>query len=762
MYGASSYVLVYVDPKYGQYEGEDITPSQNKMKNLRKRFLVGMRKESLVVVEERAGKHIFVKVSCPREREYREAEEMRIELPLHGLILDNPEEEEEALIEKKIQKIFNDSETDNNASAPFQRECLDHFTRRENPNSPIFWSSIRCLMVYNILSNINISRHKENGEIPEKIGLAYLLMIGAYKEGFCLHDPSDLEPVSLSNVTGEDPNFAENNVDLRRFLHKHWGKVCKPQPIHEIRDYFGEKIAFYFAWISTLMTSLWIPAILGLGVFIYGLTRRLDGLKSKGAMYLIDIVKSSSDNDLTPAFAAIICLWGTIFMEVWKRKQISLAHKWHVENFDHVEPDRPQFYGTKSEYNRFTRSSMFYYPFYKKLMKYLFSVSVLVVMVMLVFISVTSVILYRVYMTISFCVDGDSVCDLMHGTILATLLNTISIMILGKVYEVIAVKLNEWENHQTLSEHNDALVVKLFAFQFANTYASLFYTAFFRRDFGTGTGILGLDKKYTDNCGHSDNANCMSMLSFQLLVLMIIKPMPKFMKDVVWPWIKKALHKCRVNEIDDFTTDEGVSKQNYLLREMLKPSAEDFRLGEFTEKMIQYGYLVLFAASFPLAPALALLFNVIDFRIDSGRLLWWNRRPTPYRDNDIGIWFHIIDFINVCGVISNAFLIAFTSELGRDKERYVQFAIIIGFEHFIFIIKFAISLIIPDVPTWVKNSQKKERYLLSYLMKKRNSASDRCATPQIYDENEEVENGDIPLHIIENKSSSIPHSRWSY
>lgn len=44
----------------------------------------------------------------------------------------------------------------------------------------------------------------------------------------------------------------------------------------------------------------------------------------------------------------------------------------------------------------------------------------------------------------------------------------------------------------------------------------------------------------------------------------------------------------------------------------------------------------MFAASFPLAPALALVFNIIDFKIDSKRLLRWTRRPTPYRDNDIG------------------------------------------------------------------------------------------------------------------------------
>ncbi|GIY19254.1 anoctamin [Caerostris extrusa] len=118
--------------------------------------------------------------------------------------------------------------------------------------------------------------------------------------------------------------------------------------------------------------------------------------------------------------------------------------------------------------------------------------------------------------------------------------------------------------------------------------------------------------------------------------------------------------------------------------------------------MIQYGYLVLFAASFPLAPALALIFNVIDFRIDSRRLLWWNQRPTPHRDNDI----------------------AFNSQFGRGESLHIKFAIIIGFEHFIFLFKFIISLIIPDVPTWVKNSQK-EGTLLTYLFTETTEVEDQ-------------------------------------
>jgi len=44
----------------------------------------------------------------------------------------------------------------------------------------------------------------------------------------------------------------------------------------------------------------------------------------------------------------------------------------------------------------------------------------------------------------------------------------------------------------------------------------------------------------------------------------------------------------------------------------------------------------LFAASFPLAPLLALLTNVIDVRVDAKRMLWMYRRPVAQIRGDIG------------------------------------------------------------------------------------------------------------------------------
>ena len=45
-------------------------------------------------------------------------------------------------------------------------------------------------------------------------------------------------------------------------------------------------------------------------------------------------------------------------------------------------------------------------------------------------------------------------------------------------------------------------------------------------------GILGLGEEYQDTC---TDGNCMTMLSFYVCVLMIAKPVPKFIKDLILP-----------------------------------------------------------------------------------------------------------------------------------------------------------------------------------------------------------------------------------
>jgi len=62
----------------------------------------------------------------------------------------------------------------------------------------------------------------------------------------------------------------------------------------------------------------------------------------------------------------------------------------------------------------------------------------------IVIVSVLGVIVYRVIATVDYCPDlPDSEC-LFVATIVSSLLNAISILILGKVYDLLALKLTEW------------------------------------------------------------------------------------------------------------------------------------------------------------------------------------------------------------------------------------------------------------------------------------------------------------------------------
>lgn len=66
--------------------------------------------------------------------------------------------------------------------------------------------------------------------------------------------------------------------------------------------------------------------------------------------------------------------------------------------------------------------------------------------------------------------------------------------------------------------------------------------------------------------------------------------------------------------------------------------------------VIQYGFVSLFVASFPLAPAFALLNNVIEIRLDASKFVTEIRRPDAVRCKDIGISHESVLYpVSLCG-----------------------------------------------------------------------------------------------------------------
>ena len=82
---------------------------------------------------------------------------------------------------------------------------------------------------------------------------------------------------------------------------------------------------------------------------------------------------------------------------------------------------------------------------------------------------------------------------------------------------------------------------------------------------------------------------------------------------------------------------------------------------EYQEMVVQFGYVTLFAAAFPLTAALALINNMIEIRTDAYKLLKGSQRPAYKRAADIGTWMVILDIIATCSILTNCALVGFTS-----------------------------------------------------------------------------------------------------
>jgi nitric oxide reductase large subunit len=106
--------------------------------------------------------------------------------------------------------------------------------------------------------------------------------------------------------------------------------------------------------------------------------------------------------------------------------------------------------------------------------------------------------------------------------------------------------------------------------------------------------------------------------------------------------------------------------------------------------------------------------------MDAKRLVWKTRRPVAQIAHGIGSWQHVMVFITVVAVISNGFLIAFTSDFGHQiREEYGdegRLWLLVVFEHVVFIFMFLVSFFIPDVPQDIKNAKRREKVVIDQII----------------------------------------------
>ena len=77
--------------------------------------------------------------------------------------------------------------------------------------------------------------------------------------------------------------------------------------------------------------------------------------------------------------------------------------------------------------------------------------------------------------------------------------------------------------------------------------------------------------------------------------------------------------------------------------------------------MLQFGFLTIFVAAFPLGPLFSLMNNILEIRMDSSKMITHLRRPLADRSPDIGecqlVTFLNVDIENVLHVLFVNYLV---------------------------------------------------------------------------------------------------------
>ncbi len=90
-------------------------------------------------------------------------------------------------------------------------------------------------------------------------------------------------------------------------------------------------------------------------------------------------------------------------------------------------------------------------------------------------------------------------------------------------------------------------------------------------------------------------------------------------------------------------------------------------LNLFMEGMIDFGYVTLFAAAFPIGPFIAMVVSIFEIKMKVYTFLQIYKRPKCARCAGIGEWLNIIEVLSYFSVFSNFALLYF-----KKKSSTVQ------------------------------------------------------------------------------------------
>lgn len=564
------------------------------------------------------------------------------------------------------------SENDSTVFYPFNNKELHMYDITEEEK--FFSDSQRNEMVWEILQNI--PNHLEDEKMR---GIESLLQNKVFETAYPLHENY------FDNFFHKCLQKPESLRQKLMDSWANWRNVFSLQPIHQIRNYFGEKIGFYFVFMDFYTKQLVFPSIVGLIVLIIGIMLywkdeeilaicNKDGIPGKYWMcpiceppYCAPWLLSEDgcfkykwefalDNEGTVALSCIILLWGILFFKFWKRRESCVASEWNTYNFKLYDASiRPEYEkrAPKCRQNPVTLESEPHVPLIMRSASISLSILATVLILCayglcLVGLVLSRIALYRVFQQAGghlakYNIDYSRWCINLSTFFLVT--------ITAKIYNKLVLKLTSYECPRTQHEFMSSLLWKCFLFELVNEFIPICYAAWLKGRVVETPLHLGVMSELCDG-------GCMAEVVELVFVLLFAKLLFGNIIELGIPLLKNCIKRIQRKK---FANEDNLPQwlKDYYLNEVVLDGVYE----EYMEMMIQFAFIIFFISAFPVAPILCLINNIVEIRLDATKMLKANRRPVPMRVCGIQIWNNFLDIILKLGVLFNAGLIAFTSDI---------------------------------------------------------------------------------------------------
>ncbi|KXX80252.1 Anoctamin-10 [Madurella mycetomatis] len=529
--------------------------------------------------------------------------------------------------------------------------------------------------------------HAEPVTEAERLRLAYLLITKPRNEGGAGITPRIGQWRFVKSV------FPLHDRAFNRRWIKQWSTkyYLDDGDINLIRDRFGERVAFYFAFLQSYFAFLLFPAAFGFAAWLVL-------------------------GQFSWFYAAVNCLWSVVFFEHWKMKEVDLAVQWGFKfERESVDPVTGEIVKVYSPYKRLAR----------QLLQVPFAAACVVVLGGLI------VSCFAIEIFITEVYNGPFK---QYLTFLPTILLTVFMPTFTALLTNLAERLTEMENYETHDAHQASFVQKVFVLNFITSYLGIFLTAFVYVPFGKilvpyldvfqlTAQRFTAEGKPLPTKSWQINPN---RLTKQVIYFTVTAQVVNFATEVIVPYAKRKVFKTveKVqSERSEKTMDQvkdSPEETEFLRRVMDEAELDEYDVTiDYREMVIQFGYLSLFSVVWPLTACSFLVNNWVEARSDAMKIAANSQRPIPWRADSIGPWLNALGFLSWLGSITSAALVyLFHACKDRadgspwDIRGWALLLSILFAEHVYLVVQFVVRGIVRKLDSPGLQKEKAERFAM--------------------------------------------------